>query len=92
MQPLTLSQFECKNVNHAYISYFYDKIPNINKLRKEGFICIHGFRDFSPSWLGGHGETAHIMVDRKQKKGDRKDPETRYPQEPTPNDTLPSSI
>jgi hypothetical protein len=60
----------------------YDKIPNINNFREEGFIFAHGFSPSSlsllilglwcgrKSWLWEHvGEAIHLMVGRNGGRG-----------------------
>jgi hypothetical protein len=48
-----------------------DEIPNINNLREEEFILAHGSRHFSPSWQGGGGRAARILVARKEGERER---------------------
>jgi hypothetical protein len=59
-------------------------------IKEEGFILAHIFRGFCPWllspmhfgrilwWQKCGAKAAHLTVDRKQKVGDRKGPETRY--------------
>jgi hypothetical protein len=39
------------------------------QIPKKSIVFAHAFISVSPSWQGGHAGAAHIILDRKQRKG-----------------------